>query len=72
VRTLRLASGGDSAGLLHASEEKEDVPITVRLARASRSDLERLKSLKLRGDGGSLVALGEIARIANSNLQPLG
>jgi multidrug efflux pump subunit AcrB len=35
----------------------------VRLARASRSDLERLKSLKLRGDGGSLVALGEIARI---------
>ena len=45
------------------SEEKEDVPIAVRLARASRSDLERLKSLKLRGRGGSLVALGEIAHI---------
>jgi multidrug efflux pump subunit AcrB len=35
----------------------------VRLGRASRSDLERLKSLKLRGSGGNLVALGEIARI---------
>jgi multidrug efflux pump subunit AcrB len=35
----------------------------VRLARASRSDLERLRSLKLRGRGGSLVALGEIAHI---------
>jgi multidrug efflux pump subunit AcrB len=63
ARVLRLASAGDSAGLLHASDEKEDVPITVRLARASRSDLKRLESLKLRGHGGSLVALSEIASI---------
>ena len=63
ARLLRLTSVGDSVGLLHASEEKEDVPIVVRLARASRSDLDRLKSLKLRGRGGSLVALGEIAHI---------
>jgi multidrug efflux pump subunit AcrB len=66
ARVLRLASAGNSVGLLHASDEKEDVPITVRLARASRSDLERLKSLKLRGRGGSLVALGEIARIESA------
>jgi multidrug efflux pump subunit AcrB len=62
-RVLRLTSVGDSVGLLHASEEKEDVPIVVRLARASRSDLERLKNLKLRGSNGSLVALEEIAHI---------
>jgi multidrug efflux pump subunit AcrB len=61
--TLRLVSVGGSVGLLHDSQEKEEVPITVRLARASRSDLERLKSLKLRGRGGSLVALGEIAHV---------
>jgi len=66
ARVLRLAGAGDSAGLLHISDEKEDVPITVRLARASRSDLERLKSLRLRGRGGSLVALGEIARIESA------
>jgi multidrug efflux pump subunit AcrB len=63
AQLLRLASVGDSVGLLHAPEEKEDVPIAVRLARASRSDLERLKSLKLRARGDSLVALGEIAQI---------
>jgi multidrug efflux pump subunit AcrB len=63
---LRLASAGDSVGLLHASEEKEDVPIAVRLARASRSDLERLKGLKLRGHGGSLIALGEIAHFESA------
>jgi multidrug efflux pump subunit AcrB len=63
ARVLRLATMGDSAGLLHSPEEKEDVPIVVRLARASRSDLEHLKNLKLRGRGGSLVALGEITHI---------
>ena len=66
ARVLRLASAGDSAGLIHAADEKEDVPIVVRLERASRSDLERLKSLKLRGRGGNLVALGEIARIESA------
>jgi multidrug efflux pump subunit AcrB len=63
---LRLVSVGDSVGLLHEAGEKEDVPITVRLARASRSDLDRLKSLKLRGRGGSLVALGEIADVEDA------
>jgi multidrug efflux pump subunit AcrB len=66
AHVLRLASAGDSAGLIHAADEKEDVPIMVRLERASRSDLERLKSLKLRGREGNLVALGEIARIQSA------
>jgi multidrug efflux pump subunit AcrB len=63
AHVVRLASMGDTVGLLHDSDAKEDVPIVVRLTRASRSDIERLKSLKLRGRGGNLVALGEIAHI---------
>jgi multidrug efflux pump subunit AcrB len=66
ANVLRLASAGESAGLLHASDQKEDVPIMVRLGRARRSDLERLKSLKLRGRSGNLVALGEIAHIEST------
>jgi multidrug efflux pump subunit AcrB len=62
ARMLRLVSAGDSAGLIHVADEKEDLPLIVRLERASRSELGRLKSLKLRGHGG-LVALGEIARV---------
>jgi multidrug efflux pump subunit AcrB len=77
---LRLASAGQVTGLLHADAEKEDVPVTVRLARASRSDVERLRNLRLRGRGGQLVALGEIARfepgvedqsIYHKNLMPV-
>jgi len=60
---LRVASSGSSVGLLHAADEKEDVPITVRLSRAARSDLERVRDLKLRSRTGNLVALGEIANI---------
>ncbi len=49
ARTLRIASAGETAGLLHVDSEKEDVPITLRLDRATRSDLERMQSLKLAG-----------------------
>jgi multidrug efflux pump subunit AcrB len=66
AKVLRLVTAGESAGLLHDPDEKEDVPITVRLARGPRSDLERLRSLRLRGSGGNLVALGEIAHIESS------
>jgi multidrug efflux pump subunit AcrB len=66
ARALSMASAGDSTGLLHAADEKEDVPILVRLARPARSDLDRLKSLKLRSSNGNLVALGEIAHIEST------
>src|SRR5262249_31529622 len=66
AQVLRLASARHSAGLPPASDEKEDGPIMVRLARARRSDLERLKSLGVRGRGGTLVALGEIAHIESA------
>ncbi|HYL37731.1 MAG TPA: efflux RND transporter permease subunit, partial [Bryobacteraceae bacterium] len=66
AQVLRMASAGDTVGLLHAEREKEDVPITVRLTRAQRSDIERLRGLKLRGRGGNLVTLGELARVSEA------
>jgi multidrug efflux pump subunit AcrB len=49
ARTMRIASAGETAGLLHVDSEKEDVPITLRLDRATRSNLERIQSLKVAG-----------------------
>ncbi|MEK7404018.1 MAG: efflux RND transporter permease subunit [Acidobacteriota bacterium] len=75
ARTMRIASAGEPAGLLHAEAEKEDVPITLRLDRATRSDLERIRNLKIRG-----VPLGELTRaesaiedksIYHKNLMPV-
>jgi multidrug efflux pump subunit AcrB len=62
ARTMQVASAGYQAGLLHQDAEKEDVPLTVRLDRPTRSDLERMRSLKIAGRGGHLVALSELVR----------
>ncbi len=75
ARTVRLASSGYTTGLLHSVAEKEDVPVTVRLDRASRSDLAKLGSLRVGG-----VALSELTRnrqtiveksIYHKNLMPV-
>jgi len=63
ARTMRIASAGEPAGLLHSDTAKEDVPITLRLDRATRSDLDRVLSLKVAGRTGHLVPLGELARV---------
>ena len=63
AKTMMAASSGLTVGLLHAEEAKEDVPVVVRLDRATRSDLERLRSLKVMGRAGNLVPLSEIVRV---------
>ena len=63
ARTIRIAAAGDAAGLLHVDSEKEDVPITLRLDRAARSDIERVADLRLQARNGSLVPLRELVRI---------
>jgi len=59
-KTMALASSGYEAGLLHADSSKEDIPLMVRLDRASRSDLEKIQTLKVAGKTGRLVALSEL------------
>jgi multidrug efflux pump subunit AcrB len=63
ARTMRIASAGEVAGLAHIDSEKEDVPIRLRLDRATRSDLEQIRNLKIQGRTGQAVALGELARV---------
>ena len=65
-RTLQVASAGSPAGLLHQDSEKEDIPLTVRLDRATRSDLDRIQSLKISGRSGRQVALGELVHSTKS------
>jgi multidrug efflux pump subunit AcrB len=80
VRSLRLATSGEAEGLVHDEREKEDVPIVVRLDRATRSDVDRLATLKLQGRGGPLVSVGDLVRaervvedksIYHKNLMPV-
>jgi multidrug efflux pump subunit AcrB len=64
--TLQLALAGMPAGLLHVPEEKEDVPIVLRLARTDRSTIEDLKQIRVSGAQGKMVPLGEVTRVESS------
>jgi multidrug efflux pump subunit AcrB len=63
---MQVASAGYPAGLLHVDSAKEDVPLMVRLDRASRSDMERLQNLNVMGRAGRLVALSELVNVMQS------
>ena len=62
VRTLKIAVGGDAAGLLHVEREKEPVYINLRLPVGSRSDISSLSSIYLAGARGN-VPLSELVRV---------
>lgn len=61
--TLRIAVEGMQAGLAHQQQEKEDVQIFLRLALADRSSVDALKRIRVIGERGNLVPLGELVRL---------
>jgi multidrug efflux pump subunit AcrB len=80
TRTLQVGLGGAEAGLLHDPRSREDIPIEVRLARAHRSSIEDLGSLKLPTASGGQIALQEVTDVEKKtidtsvyrkNLQPV-
>jgi multidrug efflux pump subunit AcrB len=80
TKTLQTGLSGESAGLLHDPQSREDIPIEVRLARSDRSGIENLGNLKLPTPSGSQIALQEVTNLQQTtidtsvyrkNLQPV-
>ncbi|HZV82777.1 MAG TPA: efflux RND transporter permease subunit [Geobacteraceae bacterium] len=61
ARTLALALGGESAGLLHLEKEKEPVVINLRLPAGQRSSLSDLATVNVSGAKGP-VPLSQLVR----------
>src|SRR5579872_3590375 len=68
TRTLQVGLSGASAGLLHDSNSREDVPIEVRLARPDRSGIENLENLKLPTPSGGQIALQEVTNLQQTTI----
>lgn len=68
AQSVAMALGGSQVGLLHQPSEREDVPIHVQFARASRSSAEALSGLYLNAPDGAMVPLGELARVRESTI----
>jgi multidrug efflux pump subunit AcrB len=70
TNTVRMALSGGEAGLLHLPDSREDVPLIVRLARASRSGIGELEDLKLPTASGGQVSLREVTNVDKTTIQP--
>lgn len=77
---LQVALSGKNVGLLHDENAREDVAINLRFNQASRTSLDDLQSLKLKGINGNLVPLRALVKTENAiadqsiyhkNLQPV-
>jgi len=66
ARTMRIASAGEPAGLLHVDQWKEDIPVQLRLSRTARTNFDTLRDLKIDTRDGHLVPMREITTVENS------
>jgi multidrug efflux pump subunit AcrB len=64
ARTLRVAVGGESVGLLHVPHDQEDVNIVLDLPRRQRADVADLLAIRFPDRRGqAMVPLGELVRV---------
>jgi len=63
AQTLRVVLEGQPSGLLHQPLEKEDVPIVLQPALATRAGIDRLGAIKVPAADGSLLALSSLLRV---------
>ena len=63
ARTLRIALGGMSSGLLHVEDSKEPVEINMRASLPERAGTEGLKEITLLSSAGKPVSLSELVRV---------
>ena len=66
ARTVQMALGGASAGVVHLPHEVNPLYIHLQLPKARRSMLEDLGALYVRGDRGVPVQIAELGRFEAS------
>jgi multidrug efflux pump subunit AcrB len=67
-RTLRLALGGESAGMLHDPGEAEPIEIQLRLPRAERSTVADLGGIRVASAGSAMVPLSELVAVESTSV----
>jgi multidrug efflux pump subunit AcrB len=79
-QAVAIAISGSQAGLLHAGDEAEDVPLNLRLPLGDRSSINALNRVRVSTASGKLVPLGELGNweksvrernIYHKNLMPV-
>jgi multidrug efflux pump subunit AcrB len=69
VATLKTALEGEDVGYIHGSNTKFATPIRLKLPSANKEDLYDAMSIKLRTQGGQLIALSELVSIQQTKIE---
>ncbi len=68
TQTLQAALSGSKAGLLHQSQEKEDVAIVLQPPLALRAGLDLLKAINVTAADGRMVTLSDLVTVRQTPL----
>ena len=60
AETLKIAAGGEVAGIIHLKSERQPLEINLQLPRAVRSSVADLLALRVKTEQGALIPLSEI------------
>lgn len=63
------ALGGADAGVVHAEGERQPLAIKVQFDRPNRSNLEQLKSLRIRSREGHMIPLAELGTLSEEKAE---
>ena len=66
TQTLQAALSGSRAGLLHQSQEKEDVAIVLQPPLALRAGLDLLKAINVAAGDGRMVTLSDLVTVTRT------
>jgi len=70
VATMRAALSGQPVGVLHESVSYNQDNIVLKLADADKADVNDLKMLKIIGQQGNAVPLGDLVQVVKDVKQP--
>ncbi|MBM6993320.1 MAG: efflux RND transporter permease subunit [Prevotella sp.] len=63
VQAMRTALSGMTVGTLHREETIDDIAIVLQLAEKDRSDLARILAMKVVGQQGMSVPIGDLVKV---------
>lgn len=68
-QAITTASSGWDVGYLHSEQQKYALPMRLRLSSNYRDQLEQLLALKVRNEAGDLIALGEVVKLKQHQIE---
>lgn len=68
-QAITTATSGWDVGYLHSEQQKYALPMRLRLSSDYRDQLQQLLTLKVRNQAGELIALSEVVKLEQSQIE---